>query len=93
MALGNKASPHAIAEKIKRLNAKELALLSKLLVDDHMADKLIPAFEAEIYERDFKVKQNLTVMVTEKEADTGKTVDSEETILCTQQISLRYQVV
>ena len=57
MALGNKASPHAIAEKIKRLNGQELALLSKLLVDDHMADKLIPAFEAEIYERDFKVKQ------------------------------------
>ncbi len=57
MALGNKASPHAIAEKIKRLTGPELALLSKLLVEDHMADKLLPAFEVEIYERDFKAKQ------------------------------------
>ena len=31
MALGNKATPHAIAEKIKRLQAEELAQLAQIL--------------------------------------------------------------
>ena len=57
MALGNKATPHAISEKIKRLNSTELAKLAQLLAEDHMADKLLPALNVEIQERDFKIKQ------------------------------------
>ncbi len=57
MALGNKATPYAIAEKIKRLNSTELAKLAQLLAEDHMADKLMPALDVEIQERDFKIKQ------------------------------------
>ena len=50
MALGNKATPHAIAEKIKRLQAEELAQLAQILAEDHMADKLMPALDVEIME-------------------------------------------
>ena len=52
MALGNKATPWAVAEKIKRLSSEELAQLAQLLAEDHMADKLLPALEIEIMERD-----------------------------------------
>ena len=41
-----------IAEIIKRLNAKNLVELGRLLANDHMADKLAPILEYEMRERD-----------------------------------------
>jgi|TARA_B100001146_G_scaffold190073_1_gene174850 hypothetical protein len=41
-----------IAELIKRLTAKNLVELGRLLADDHMADKLLPILEYEMRERD-----------------------------------------
>jgi len=41
-----------IAELIKRLSAKNLVELGRLLADDHMADKLHPILEYEMRERD-----------------------------------------
>ena len=42
----------SVAESIKRLEASQIAELARILADDRMADKLIPAFDAEIFERD-----------------------------------------
>ena len=73
MALGNKATPHAIAEKIKRLRAEELAQLAQILAEDHMADKLMPALDVEIMERDFKLKQqDLTELNADGNRERGR---------------------
>ncbi len=73
MALGNKATPHAIAEKIKRLQAEELAQLAQILAEDHMADKLMPALDVEIMERDFKIKQqDLTELNADGNRERGR---------------------
>ena len=73
MALGNKATPHAIAEKIKRLQAEELAHLAQILAEDHMADKLMPALDVEIMERDFKIKQqDLTELNADGNRERGR---------------------
>jgi hypothetical protein len=45
-------TPVEVAEKIKRLSSEQLAQLAQLLAEDHMADKLLPALEIEIMERD-----------------------------------------
>ena len=73
MALGNKATPHAIGEKIKRLQAEELAQLAQILAEDHMADKLMPALDVEIMERDFKIKlQDLTELNADGNRQRGR---------------------
>ena len=67
------ATPHALAEKIKRLDASEIAQLAQLLAEDHMADKLVPAFEAEIMDRDFKHKQqDLTELNADGNRERGR---------------------
>ena len=67
------ATPHALAEKIKRLDATEIAQLAQLLAEDHMADKLVPAFEAEIMDRDFKHKQqDLTELNADGNRERGR---------------------
>ena len=73
MALGNKATPHAIAEKIKRLQAEELAQLAQILAEVLMSDILLRGLDVEIMVCDFKIKQqDLTELNADGNRERGR---------------------